>query len=97
MNPASTIGVAPAIQQLLSCIFRYGQGVRESKREINQLRSELLGLKAVLDHNQLIIQPNGPEVPMEHVHSVLPSSTFANPEFDEMLSFTNDIVKQLMN
>lgn len=56
MDPASIIGLSAAIQQLLGSIFKYGQGVREAKREINQLCGELLGLKAALEHVQLVSQ-----------------------------------------
>lgn len=99
MDPASIIGLSAAIQQLLGCIFRYGQGVREAKREINQLCSELLALKAALEHVQLLSQP-GPLIevnPSQVDQPLLSSSSFETPEFGEMLSFTKDVLKQLLD
>jgi len=97
MDPVSVIGISAAIQQLLSCIFKYGQGVREAKREINQLCSELLGLKAAIEHVQLILQPSDVTDTTADVRSILSSSMFATSEFHEMLSFTNDVLKQLLD
>jgi len=97
MDPVSVIGISAAIQQLLSCIFKYGQGVREAKREINQLCSEFLGLKAAIEHVQLILQPSDVTDTTADVRSILSSSMFATSEFHEMLSFTNDVLKQFLD
>jgi len=97
MDPVSVIGISAAIQQLLSCNLKYGQGVREAKREINQLCSELLGLKSAIEHVQLILQPSDVTDTTADVRSILSSSMFATSEFHEMLSFTNDVLKQLLD
>lgn len=98
MDLASVIGLAAAIQQLLGCIFKYGQGVREARREVNQLCSELLALKAALEHVNLILQPTkSAELDtVRDAQQILSSSSLATPEFEEMLSFTDEILKQLL-
>ena len=97
MDPASIIGLTAAIQQLLSCVYSLGHGVYEAKREINQLCSEILELKAALEHIQLNtqlddLQIGSPKVP----HSILSSSNFTTPEFRAMLSSTNNIIQELL-
>ena len=96
MDPVSAIGLAAGVQQLLGCIFRFGQGVREAKREINQLCSELFGLKAALEHVALITRFDGNVDAKGDAQQMLVSSSFSTPEFQEMLSFTNDVLTQLL-
>ena len=101
MDPASVIGCAAAIQQLLSCVyqgFQYGKGVYEAKKEINRLCSELLGLKAALEHIQLNLGLNR-SVQLgasEDAQRILSSSNFSTPEFHEMLCSTQRILKELL-
>lgn len=94
---ASIIGLSAAIQQLLGCIYQFGQGVYEAKREINMLCSELLALKAALEHIQLNLRPKSVTDPesIENTQRILASSNFATPEFEKMRLFTNDILTQL--
>ncbi|MCJ1384040.1 hypothetical protein MMC17_007156 [Xylographa soralifera] len=56
MDPATIIGLTAAIQQLLGGLFKFGRDVCNAKREINQLCSELLALKAALEHVQLNLE-----------------------------------------
>lgn len=97
MDPASLIGLFAAIQQLLGCIYKFRQSLYEAKREINLLCSELLALKAALEHVQLNLQLESAMDPdsAEDAQRILASSNFATPEFEKMLSFTNDILAQL--
>ena len=101
MDPVSVIGCAAAIQQLLNCVYQgyqYGKGVYEAKKEINQLCSELLGLKAALEHIELNLGLNRSlELgASEDAQRILSSSNFSTPEFHEMLSSTQTILKELL-
>jgi hypothetical protein len=95
MDPISIISLTAAIQQLLSCVYNYGQGVREAKKEINQLCSELLALKAALEHVQLNLGLNR-SIELGDAQSILSSSNFATPEFQSMVSSTDTLLKELL-
>ena len=81
--PAATIGLTAAIQQLLTTVYQFGQGVREAKAEINPLCSELLALKAALDHVQLNLNAGltGSFGAAEDAQLTLSSSNFSTSEF----------------
>ena len=97
MDPVSVIGLSAAIQQLLGPIYKFGQGVYEARTEINLLCSELLALKAALEHIRLNIQlDSNQDVGTAGVaQRVLSSSNFATPEFEGMLLFTKDVLNKL--
>ncbi len=97
MDPASIIGLSAAIQQILSSIYKFGKGVYEAKTEINLLCSELLALKAALEHIQLNLQlDSNQDVDTTEVSQrMLSSSNFATPEFEKMLLFTKDVLNKL--
>lgn len=98
MDPISIIGLTAAIQQILVAVYNVADGVRESKDEINQLCSELLALKAALDHVQMnlsLVSSNKTEGP------AMPSSSLVSPnlstfEFKEMIASAEKIVKELL-
>ena len=105
MDPVSIVGCAAAIHQLLSCVYRvyqFGKGVHEAKKEISQLCSELLGLKAALDHIQLNLNLNlnlnynVEQGISEDARRVLSSSNFLTPEFHEMVMSTEAVLKELL-
>ena len=98
MDPISIIGVTAAIQQLLNCIFKYSQGVREAKTEINALCSELLGLRAALSHVHFIVglDDKSDEITQD-VKASLSSTMFDTPEFHEMLLSTKTILQELLS
>ena len=98
MDPAIIIGLSAAIQQLLGCIYTFAQGVRESKREINLLCSELHGLEAAIKHVQLNLQLTDQENSdiARDAQRILSSSNFVTQEFREMVSFTNEVVATLL-
>jgi hypothetical protein len=97
MEPVSIVGLAAAIQQLVTAIYQVGQGVREAKREMNQLCSELLALKAALEHVQLNLgQQNDTGVGSEDPQSMLSSSNLNTPDFKNMLASTNAILQDLL-
>lgn len=97
MDPVSVIGLTAAIQQLLGSIYKLGQGIYEARTEINLLCSELLALKAALEHIQLNTQldANQDVNTAGAALRVLSSSNFATPEFEEMLLFTKDVLSKL--
>ena len=86
-----------AIQQLLGSIYKFGQGVYEAKTETNLLCSELLALRAALEHIQLNLQlDSNQDVDTTGVSQrMLSSSNFASPEFEKMLLFTKDVLNKL--
>jgi len=98
MDPVSIIGLTAAIQQILVAVYNVADGIRESKDEINQLCSELLALKAALDHVQInlsLISSDNTE------GSGVPSSSLVSPnlstfEFKEMIASAETIVKELL-
>ena len=82
MEAASAIvGLTAAIQQLLTTVYQFEQGVREAKTETNQLCSELLVLKAALDHVQLNLNAGltGSFGDAEDAQSILSSFNFRHP------------------
>jgi len=98
MDPVSIIGLTAAIQQILVAVYNVADGVRESKDETNQLCSELLALKAALDHVQMnlsLISSDNSE------GSGVPSSSLVSPnlstfEFKEMIASSETIVKEVL-
>lgn len=99
MDPVSIIGLTAAIQQILVAVYNVADGVREAKDEINQLCSELLALKAALDHVQMNLSLGSGE---KTEGSGMPSSSLVSPnlstfEFKEMIASAETIVKELLN
>ena len=103
MDPASIIGVIGSIQQILQAVYAYGSSVREAKTEINQLCSELLALKAALEHVHLNSNVDQLSAGMENLglakeaQEILSTSNFATPEFEQMVLSTNHIVNELLS
>lgn len=97
MDPGSIIGLSAAIQQLLTCVFKFSQGVREAKREINLLCSELLALKAALDHIQMNLQLNNDAGTASHLGQVLCSPNIGTSEFQGMISLTGTTLNELLS
>lgn len=98
MDPASIIGLTAAIQQIVKAIYRFGHGVAESKKEINQLCSELLALKAALEHVQINLSfSHGPKSEAPNVApQSLVSTNLSTPEFKAMISSAETILKELL-
>ncbi len=97
MEPVSIVGLVAAIQQLVTAIYQVGQGVREAKKEMNQLCSELLALNAALEHVQLNLgHQNDTGVGSEDPQSILSSSNLNTPDFKNMLASTNAILQDLL-
>ena len=102
MDPISIIGVTAAIEQILQTVYAYGASVREAKSEINQLSSELLALRAALDHVYLNSDVGRLGASMEDLglakeaQEALSTSTLSTPEFAHMLLVTDNIIKDLL-
>ena len=103
MDPVSILGVTAAIQQILQAVYAYGSSVREAKTEINQLCSELLALKAALEHVYLNSNVDRLSAGMENLglakeaQEILSTSNFVTPEFEQMLLTTDKIMKELLS
>ena len=103
MDPVTIIGVIASIQQILQAVYRYGSSVKEAKTEINQLCSELLALKAALEHVQLNSNLDKLGAGMENLglakeaQEILSTSNFNTPEFGQMLLSTSHIVRDLLS
>ena len=98
MDPASIIGLTAAIQQILTSVYQFGHGVVESKKEINQLCSELLALKAALEHvhiNLSFSRDTGSGMPSV-ASPLLSSQNLSTPEFTAMVSSAEAILKELL-
>ena len=102
MDPASIIGLTAAIQQLLGCVLKYGKDIHDAKKEINQFCSELLALKAALEHVQLSLGFDSLNQSFDQlgisnqVPSALWTPNLTTPEFKDMLASTNDILKEML-
>lgn len=98
MDPAEIIGLTAAIQQILSSVYKFGQGVRESKIEINQLCSELLALKASLEHVQLnlLSKTASNDLEEKEAHLLLTSDNLSTPECQDMLASAKNILGELL-
>lgn len=66
MDPASLTGLIVALEQIISRIFKFGKGIKDAKKEINQLCSELFALKGSLEHirmnfnsSKAFVEPDG--------------------------------------
>ena len=101
MDPASIVGLTVAIQQLISYSFKLGRAIHaagEAKRDISKLCSELLALKAALEHVQLDLDQDfslESEVSKDESTTIGPS-IFATPEFKAMVSSTDEALKELL-
>ena len=98
MDPATIVGLTAAIQQIVSSIFHFADGVRESRQEISQLCSELLALEAALEHVRLNISmsSNFPGEASEEDMSPLFSMTLSTPEFQQMIILAGIILRELL-
>lgn len=97
MDPVSIIGLTAAIQQILTAIYKFGHGVREAKREINLLCSELLAFRAALDHVQLNLQ-HDEKIQLDYVQGAqkeLATSNLFIPEFHEMIQSAQALLSEL--
>ena len=98
MDPISIVGLTAAIQQILTYVYQFGGGIREAKKEINQLCSELFALKAALEHIQLSLDTN--RIAQLDItgdaHSLLTSPNLVTSEFTDVLSSTDTILKDLL-
>ena len=102
MDPASIIGVTAAIQQIILTIYAYGTSVKSAKTEINQLCSELLALKAALEHIHLNSNMDQLNAGMEilglsgEAKQILSTSNYNTPESQQMLSNAQQIIQNLL-
>lgn len=95
MDPVSIIGLTAAIQQILKSVYNFTQGVRESKSEINQLCSEMLALKAALEHIQINLSLDDDSGTSKAASPFLSSPNFSTPEFKDMVSSAQAILMDL--
>lgn len=96
MDPVSITGLILSAQQLISYIFAYGAGVKDSGEEIGQLCSELFALKAALEHVQMNADAN---IALDEPQGVAPafsSPLFETKEFSSMVSTTDTLLKVLI-
>ena len=102
MDPASIIGLTAAIQQLLNCVLKFGKDIHDAKKEINQFCSELLALKAALEHVQLSLGFDSLNQSFDQlgisgqVPSALWTPNLSTPEFRDMLASTDGTLKEML-
>ncbi|KAL8715684.1 MAG: hypothetical protein Q9225_006312 [Loekoesia sp. 1 TL-2023] len=95
MDPVSIVGLTAAIQQILKSVYNFTQSVRESKIEINQLCSEMLALKAALEHIQINLSLDDDGEKSKVASPLLRSPNFTTPEFKDMVSSAESILMDL--
>ena len=90
---ATIAGLAVAIEQIVAAIYQYGKGVKDSRKEISQLCSELFALKGALEHVRLNLQDAGAS------STSAPASLFSpiigTKEFINMLDTTKSALADL--
>lgn len=70
-DPISIFGLAVTVGQILSVLYEYGQGVKDAKKDITQLSTELFALKGVLDQ---IKEKHGDTLPVADGKEVIRST-----------------------
>lgn len=98
MDPVSVIatisGLAVTIEQIVAAIYRYGKGVNDSRKEMNQLCSELFALKGALEHVRINLQ--NAEASSTSAPGSLPVPIIGTTEFINMLDTTESALVDLL-
>lgn len=76
-DPISIFGLAVTVGQILSTLYEYGQGVKDARKDVTQLSTELFALKGVLEqidakHGKAFVFTDGEEV-VRSTHDFLQS------------------------
>lgn len=66
-DPISIFGLAVTVGQIISTLYEYGQGVKDARKDVTQLSTELFTLKGVLEqidakHGKAFVFTDGEEV-----------------------------------
>ena len=99
MDPVTVIatisGLAITIEQIVAAIYRYGKGVNDSRKEMNQLCSELFALKGALEHVRLNLQTaEASSAPVSLSVPIIGTMEFSNM-VDTTESALTDLLKRL--
>lgn len=94
---ATMSGLVIAIEQIVGLIYKYGKGVRDARKEINQLCSELFALKAALEHIKMSTESTLDigEDDISDSSTLCDSTLFGTLEFQNMLSTTESLLTDL--
>ena len=90
---ATIAGLAVAIEQIVAAIYQYGKGVKDSKKEISRLCSELFALKGALEHVRTNLQDAGASSMSAPASLFSPITT--TKEFINMLDTTKSALADL--
>ncbi len=98
MDPVSVCatisGLAVTIEQIVAAIYRYGKGVNDSRKEMNQLCSELFALKGALEHVRMNLQDA--EASSTSAAGSLSAPIIGTKEFINMLDTTESALADLL-
>lgn len=95
MDPASLTGLIVAVEQIISQIYKFGKGVKDAKKEISQLCSELFALKGSLEHIRMNISCSKAVVEQDGALQTLFSPLLESEECGSMLIATESLVQDL--
>ena len=98
MDPATAIGLAASVQQMLISLFRYARDVKDMDKDIRQLSSEVALLKAALEQVKLAAD----SVPDFSPDSKASMAVFLTPgigteEMSDMLASTEHLLEGILN
>lgn len=96
MDPASLTGLIIAVEQIISQIYKFGKGLKDAKKEINQLCSELFALKACLEHIRITFNNSKAFVEPDGALQSLFSPLLETEECSCMLTATESLMQDLV-
>ena len=99
MDPGTAIGLALSVQQLLTGLLEYSKDIKNAKKEIRQLSTEVSMLKAALEQVKMIVKPSDRNEPdhMDEGSSILLTSNLATDEFRQMIGTTEALLEELQS
>ena len=97
MDPATAIGLAVSVQQLLVGLLEYSKDTLNAKKEIRRLSIEVSMLRAVLEQAHTILDPMDKDTVDDSGNgdSILLTSNFATLEFRQMIESTQELLAEL--
>jgi hypothetical protein len=97
MDPVSIAGLAVLTGQIANSIYNYGAGVRNARKEIDQLCVDLFALKGTLEHVRLHIESCkfiDEDADASSTFS-MSSQVFRTDEFNDMIASTDELLQNL--
>jgi hypothetical protein len=98
MDPVTALGLAATVQQLLVSTMQYGSDLKNAKKEIRVLSTEVTMLKATLEHLKIILDTSAKkeESAVKSDDPIFNTTNLATSEFEAMLKSTETILTELL-